>query len=95
MGGSLTVRLLVSRSRTRTTKLLRLTLSAIGHEQCSVVLHQGALQLVLAVLIDVFLVVCDDALGDGLSDSVDLRGVTTARDSDSDVDAGEFISAYY
>jgi len=70
-------------------------LSAVGHEQGSVVLHQGALQLVLAVLIDVLLVVGDDALGNGLSDGVDLRGVTTTGDSDSDVDAGELVGAYY
>jgi hypothetical protein len=92
---SLTIRLLVSRPRTRTTKLLRLTSPAICYQQCSVVLHERLLQLVLGELIDVFLVVCDDRLGDCLSDGVDLRSVTAAGDADADVDAGESLEADY
>ena len=40
------------------------------------------------MLIDVLLVVGDDGLGDGLTDSVDLRGVTTTANTDTDVDVG-------
>jgi hypothetical protein len=40
------------------------------------------------VLVDVLLVVGDDGLGDGLTDGVDLRGVTTTGDADADVDVG-------
>jgi hypothetical protein len=43
------------------------------------------------VLIDELLVVCDDGLCDGLSDGIDLGGVTTARDADTDVDVGELV----
>lgn len=33
-----------------------------------------------------------NALGDGLADGVDLRGVTTTTDSDADVDVGCDVS---
>lgn len=45
------------------------------------------------MLVNVLLVVGDDRLGDGLADSVDLRGVTTTGDADADVDTGELVSA--
>lgn len=82
-----TVRLLVSRPSTWTTELLGLAPSVIGDEECAVVLCQRLLQRVLRVLVDVFLVVGDDGLGDGLADGVDLRGVTSPGDADADVDA--------
>jgi hypothetical protein len=56
-------------------------------------LNKGLLQLVLGELVHVFLVVSDDALGDGLSDGVDLRSVTTTGNADSDVDVGELFGA--
>jgi hypothetical protein len=90
---SLTVRLLVSRTSTWTTKLLRLTSSAIGDEECSVVCHKSLLELVLGVLVNVLLVVGDDRFRDGLSDGIDLRCVTTTGDSYSDVDIGKFVEA--
>lgn len=82
----LTVRLLVPRTRTWTAKLLWLAPSVVGNEECAVVLDEGLLELVLAVLIDVLLVVGDNGLGDGLTDGVDLRSVTTTRNADTDVD---------
>jgi hypothetical protein len=45
------------------------------------------------VLVDVLLVVGDNGLGDGLTDGVDLGGVTTTSDADADVDTGELVSA--
>jgi hypothetical protein len=45
------------------------------------------------VLIDVLLVVGDDGLGDSLTDGVDLGGVTTTGDADTDVDTGELVNA--
>jgi len=45
------------------------------------------------VLIDVLLVVGDDGLGDGLTDSVDLGSVTTTGDADTDVDTSELVNA--
>lgn len=43
------------------------------------------------MLIDVLLVVGDNRLGDGLTDGVDLRGVTTTGDADTDVDTSELV----
>lgn len=45
------------------------------------------------MLVDVLLVIGDQRLGNGLADSVDLGGVTTARDADADVDVGELVEA--
>jgi hypothetical protein len=84
----LTVRLLVPRARTWTAELLGLAPPVVGNEQCAVVLDEGLLELVLRVLVDVLLVVGDDGFGNGLANSVDLRGVTTAGYSDADVDVG-------
>jgi hypothetical protein len=43
------------------------------------------------VLIDKLLVVGDNGLGDGLTDGVDLRCVSTASNSDADIDVGELL----
>ena len=77
----LTVRLLESGSGTTTT------------EQGLVVRGEDLLELVLRSLVDVFLVVSNQALGNSLSDGVNLRHVTTAGNSDSDVDVGELVQA--
>lgn len=45
------------------------------------------------MLVNVLLVVGDDRLGDGLTDGVDLGGVTTTGDADADVDTGELVGA--
>lgn len=84
----LTVRLLVSCTRTWTAELLGLAPPVVCHEQRTVVLHERLLQLVLGILVDVFLVVCHDGLCDGLADGVDLRGVAATGDTDTDVNAG-------
>ena len=46
---------------------------------------------VLAGLIDVLLVVGDDGLGDGLTDGVDLRCVSSSSYTNADVDLGELV----
>lgn len=90
---NLTVRLLVTGAGTATTELLGLGPTVIGDQESAVVLDEGLLELVLGVLIDVLLVVGNDGLGDGLTDGVDLGGVTTTGDADADVDTGELVSA--
>ena len=45
------------------------------------------------MLIDELLVVCDDRLGDGLADGVDLGSVSTSGDADADVDTSELVEA--
>ena len=89
----LTVRLLESGTGARTTELLGLAAAVVGNEQCTVVLAEGLLEQVLAVLVDELLVVGDQGLGDRLTNGVDLGGVTTAADADADVDVGELIEA--
>lgn len=91
--GRLTVRFLVSRTGAGTAELLGLASPVVGDEQGAVVLDEGLLQLVLLELIDVFLVVGDDGLGDGLADGVDLAGVAAAGDAHADVDFGEAVEA--
>ena len=56
-------------------------------------MDEGLLELVLGVLVDVFLVVGDYRLGNGLSDSIDLGSVTTTGNADSDIDTGELVKA--
>lgn len=87
----LTVGFLESGSGTTTTKLLWLWLSRVSNQQSSVVGDEGLLQLVLGLFIDELLVVGNQTLSNGLSDGVDLGGVTTTGDTDSDVNVGELV----
>ena len=84
---------MVPRTSTGTAELLGFASSAIGDQQGAVVLEKGLLQGVLGELIDVFLVVGDDGLGDRLADGVDLRGVATTGDAHADIDFGEALEA--
>lgn len=47
--------------------------------------------MVFGVLIDELLVVGDDALGDCLTDGVDLRSVSSSGHAHADVDIGELL----
>jgi hypothetical protein len=55
----LTVGFLVPRTCAWTAELLGLAPPVVGNEECSVILYECLLQLVLGVLVNVFLVVCD------------------------------------
>jgi hypothetical protein len=88
-----TIRFLEPRPSTLTTELLGLTSPAVGNQQCSIVLYQRLLQLVLSVLVDEFLVIGHDALCDRLADGVDLRCVAATGDAHADVDDGELVEA--
>jgi hypothetical protein len=93
-----TVGLLVSCSGTRTTKLLRLTPSVVRNQQCSIVGNERLLQAIFGGLVNVFLVVGDDCLCNGLANGVDLGCVATTSDADADVDVGFRLlglTAYY
>ena len=52
------------------------------HHERSIVGHDDILDLLLRGLVNVLLVVGDDALGDGLTDGVDLGGAATGADTD-------------
>ena len=56
-------------------------------------MDKSLLELVLGVLIDVLLVVGDDGLGDGLTDGVDLRRVSTTLHAETDVNRREGLLA--
>lgn len=43
------------------------------------------------MLVDKLLVVGDNRLSDSLTDSVDLRSMTTSSDTDADIDFGESL----
>lgn len=45
------------------------------------------------MLIDKLLVVGNDGLGDGLTDGINLRSVSTTSNSNADVDAGKFVES--
>lgn len=92
---NLPVRLLEPRAGTTTAELLRLGTTVIRNKEGAVVLDESLLQLVLGILIDVFLIVGNDRLGNGLSDSIDLRDVTTTRDPHADVDSVELVKTNY
>lgn len=78
---------------TWTTELLWLTSPIVGNEEGTVVCSQRLLELVLGVLIDKLLVVGNEGLGNGLTDGVNLGGVPTTADTDTDVDTGEFVKS--
>jgi hypothetical protein len=77
---------LESGTGTRTAELLRLWPAGVGDEESAIEGEQGLLQDVLGMFIDKFLVVGDDALGNGLSNGVNLRRVATTLDPNPDVE---------
>lgn len=89
----LSVGLLRLRSSSLSVWLLWLRSSRVGNEKGSVVGDEGLLELVLRLLVNVFLVVGDDGLGDGLSEGIHLRDVTTSSDPASDVNSGELVES--
>jgi len=86
------VRLLETRSSTSTSELLWLASSWVSNEQELVVLDEKFLQLTLALLVVVFLVVSNDALGNGLTDGLHLGARTTTAHADADAQVLESVA---
>jgi hypothetical protein len=61
---------------TWTTELLGFAATGISDEESTVVLDEDFLDFLLGSFVNVLLVESNDSLGKGLTDSVDLRGVT-------------------
>jgi hypothetical protein len=80
---------LVTCAGTRTSKLLGFTATRIGNKKSTVILNKGFLDLLLGSFIDKLLVESNDGLGKSLTDSINLRSVTTTLDADSDINVGE------
>merc|ERR1719263_457906 len=89
----LTVRLLAAGAGARAAELLRLASARVSDEQAAIVRDEDLLNLLLLGLVDVFLVVRHDRLGDRLPDGVDLRRVATTLDADAQVHDGEALAA--
>jgi len=85
------VRFLISGTGSRSSVFFGLASSGISDQQGSVVLEEDLLDLSLLGFVDVLLVVSDDTLGEGLTNGIDLRNVTTSSDSDSDVEVLESL----
>jgi hypothetical protein len=85
--------LLPARTRTFSTKLLRLHPPRVRNQQRSVIGNQQLLELKSARRIVILCVVRNNGLCDSLADSVNLRGVSTALYTDADVDGLELVLA--
>jgi len=88
----LTVRLLAARASTTTTELLGLAAAGVGDQERTVVRHKELLELQSRGSVVVLGVVSDESLGDGLADGINLRSVTTTRDTDADVNGAEALA---
>ena len=89
----LSVRFLETSTCTPSTILLRLAPTRIGNQEISVIRQQRRPQLILRLLVDILGIVRNDALRDGRSDGVYLRGHTPALDSNANVEVGKLILA--
>lgn len=90
---SLYAPLLPARTRTSSTKLLRLHPPGIRNQQRSVISNQELLQLQRARRIVVLGIVRNDRLGNRLTDSIHLRSVSTALYAHADINGLEFVLA--
>lgn len=86
MDAYLTVRFLATSTGTVTTELLGLGSAGVSDQERTVVSNEKLTELKGRGGIVVLGVVGDKRLGDSLADGVDLRGVTTTRDTETDVD---------
>ena len=82
---------MISCSGTWTTILFRFASSWVSDEESSVILQKKLFNLSLFSLVDEFLVISNDTLGNGLSDGVDLSNITTSSDGDSNVQVLESL----
>lgn len=87
------VRLLPAGTRTMTTKLLRLGSPRVCDQECPVVRDQLLLELEGARSIDVLRIVRNNSLGNSLTDSIDLRSVSTTLDTETNVNRRERVLA--
>lgn len=74
-----------------TTELLGFAPPGVCDQEVTVVGHELLLQLHCAVSVDVFGVVRDDGLGDCLADGVNLRGMSSTLDADTDIEGSEGV----
>jgi len=85
MANKLSVTLLPACTSTSTTEFLRFHPPGICDKQGPIVRHEFLLQLDCAECVDIFCIVCDNGLGNGLTDRIYLRSVSTTLDAYTDV----------
>lgn len=88
---SLSVRLLISGSSSRSSKLLWLLSSRIRDQQWSIILYEDVLDFILGCFVNVLLIVCYQSLGHCLSDGIDLWGVSSSSNLYIDVDSSKLF----
>jgi hypothetical protein len=76
---------------TSTTELLRLHPSGVSNEEGTVIGNQLPLEFHGTESIDIFGIVCHNGLGNGLADGIDLRGVASTFDANTDIDGFESV----
>ena len=81
----LTVRLLAACTSTLSAELLGLAAARVGDQERTVIRHEELLELKSRGSVVVLGVVGNKGLGNGLTDGVNLRSVTTTRDTDANV----------
>jgi hypothetical protein len=80
---------------TCTTELFGLHPPGVGYEKCTIISNKFFLELHGARCVNVFGIVSNESSSDCLSDGVNLGGMTSALDTDADVDWTEGILASY
>lgn len=83
--------LLPASTGTSTTEFLGLHPSRISDQEGPVIVDEAFLEAHGVCGIDIFGVVRDEGLGNGLADSVHLGRVPSSLDPDSDINAGELV----
>ena len=80
-----------TRSRGSSSEFLWLASSWVSNKKSSIISDQDVLDLVLGSLINILLVESNDTLSDSLSDGVNLSGLSSTLNSNSDVKVGESL----
>lgn len=76
-----------------TTEFFGLHPSWVSNQQGSVVCHELLLQLHRTVGIDIFRVIGNNGFGNGLSNGIDLRRVSSTLYTDTDIEHGKRLFA--
>lgn len=87
--------LLPARTGTSTTEFLRFHPPGVCDKKRPIVRDKLLLQLDCTECVDIFRIVCNNSLGNGLPDRVYLGCMPTAFDTDTNINIGECIFTRY
>jgi len=71
--------------------LLRFTPTWVGNKKITIICHKLLPEFILTLLIYIFGMVGNDALGNGGTNSVDLSGLSSSLYSNTDINVGVFV----